>query len=870
MRKSNWIIVAVIALVTLSGWAWVARPISAPDFRGQINGFSYAPYQKAQNPVNGDKPDLAMVERDLSILAQHTRQIRIYKSRDEEELPRIAARFGMKVMGGAGLFTDREENAREIQRAIELANKHRNINRMIVGNETIYRGNMTAEELIPYIREVRKHVHIPVSTAESASVWLEHKELVAEVDFIAVQLLPYWENISLNDSMNFGLNVIDELRRAYPGKPIVISEVGWPSSGRTRVHAEASTVNEAIFIRHWLNLARDRQIDYFICEAFDEPWKTDLEGGVGAYWGIYDADRNPKFALTDPIQPLPSWGLLTGASIFLALPFSLIALGLLSQLKVTGRIMMASLIQAIAIFVVMTVHIFTAKYVTVTALLALVILIPAVLLLFAGLLTEAVELVEILYRRRFERLAEPTRVPPLDQAHAPKVSIHVPCYNEPAEMVIETLTALSRLDYPNFEVLLLDNNTSDQSLWRPIEAFCETLGPRFRFFHFERVKGFKSGALNFGLRQTARDVDIIAVIDSDYCVDPSWLTHMVPHFAEPGVALVQAPQDYRDADDRFKTMCYWEYAGFFQIGMVQRNERNAIIQHGTMTMVRRDALEKVDGWAEWCICEDSELGLRLFEEGLRAVYTNHSYGRGLMPDSLAAYKSQRHRWAYGAVQILKRHATEVFALRATNLTFAQRYHFIAGWLPWANDAVNLVIAYFAIIWTGLVVVFPQYFDYPLTILMLATLSFFAFKVTKSYWLYRVKVKANVRDTLGAAIAGLGLSYTVARAFIDGVLTSNAPFLRTPKMEDKPALTRALLAAKQEITMLVMLVIAAAVIAVKRGSTEPEANIWAALLLVQALPYAATLALSFINVMPKNNVIALGQAHPAPAPAPVAK
>jgi hypothetical protein len=171
-----------------------------------------------------------------------------------------------------------------------------------------------------------------------------------------------------------------------------------------------------------------------------------------------------------------------------------------------------------------------------------------------------------------------------------------------------------------------------------------------------------------------------------------------------------------------------------------------------------------------------------------------------------------------------------------------------------------VIAYFAIVWTVLVVAFPQYFDYPLTILMMATLCFFAFKVTKSYWLYRVKVKASVFDTLGAAIAGLGLSYTVARAFIDGVFTSNAPFLRTPKMEDKPALARALLAAKDEIIMLVALVSAALLIAINRGGTEPEANVWAALLLVQALPYSATLALSFINVLPKGNVVVIGQPH----------
>ena len=95
-------------------------------------------------------------------------------------------------------------------------------------------------------------------------------------------------------------------------------------------------------------------------------------------------------------------------------------------------------------------------------------------------------------------------------------------------------------------------------------------------------------------------------------------------------------------------MCYAEYQGFFHIGMVTRNDRNAIIQHGTMTIVRRNTLEQVGGWAEWCITEDAELGLRVFEQGLEASYTSQSYGRGLIPDTFIDYKKQRYRWAYGA------------------------------------------------------------------------------------------------------------------------------------------------------------------------------------------------------------------------------
>ena len=111
------------------------------------------------------------------------------------------------------------------------------------------------------------------------------------------------------------------------------------------------------------------------------------------------------------------------------------------------------------------------------------------------------------------------------------------------------------------------------------------------------------------------------MLDSDYVVSPDWLRCMAPAFADPAVGFVQSPQDYRDNDGSFfKRLMFWEYAGFFHLGMVTRNERNAIIQHGTMTLIRRAALEEAGGWAEWTITEDAELGLRLFRHGWEAVY----------------------------------------------------------------------------------------------------------------------------------------------------------------------------------------------------------------------------------------------------------
>ena len=267
-------------------------------------------------------------------------------------------------------------------------------------------------------------------------------------------------------------------------------------------------------------------------------------------------------------------------------------------------------------------------------------------------------------------------------------------------MLNQTLDALARLNYPNFEVLVIDNNTKQPGVWQPVAEHCRRLGPRFRFYHVDPLAGFKAGALNFALRHTSPEAEVIAVIDSDYRVESNWLADLVPLFEEPNTAIVQGPQDYRDgSDNAFKAMCHIEYQGFFHIGMVTRNERNAIIQHGTMTMVRRRVLEKLGGWAEWCITEDAELGLRIFEQGYDAIYLPISYGQGLMPDTFLDYKKQRFRWAYGAVLILRDHISSLFGLRRNHLTPGQRYHFLAGWLPWFADGVNLLFNIGALLWT---------------------------------------------------------------------------------------------------------------------------------------------------------------------------
>src|SRR6202161_2198157 len=402
-------------------------------------------------------------------------------------------------------------------------------------------------------------------------------------------------------------------------------------------------------------------------------------------------------------------------------------------LRTLGRTLIAIVVYTAATITVWVVYDYTQQYLTPTSLVVGSLLILGMLGVVAVLFAEAHEWAEAHWTSAHMRLFDPKRN---GAASTRKVSVHLPAYNEPPDMLIETLDALARINYPNFEVLVVDNNTRDEAVWRPVEAHCAQLGERFRFFHVSPLAGFKAGALNFALARTAPDAEVVAVIDSDYKVESNWLSDLLPAFDSPRMAIVQAPQDYRDDNDNaFKAMCYAEYRGFFYIGMITRNERNAIIQHGTMTLVRRYVLWAGGGWAEWCITEDAELALRVFEAGYEAVYIARSYGRGVMPDTFIDYKRQRFRWAYGAMQILRYHRAALLRPAQSALTAGQRYPFIAGWLPWVADGFNLLFNIAAIGWSIAMILEPQKIDPPLMVFSVLPLSLFMFKLVKLVHLY---------------------------------------------------------------------------------------------------------------------------------------
>ena len=848
MTRVNLLIGLAVAIITIGFWALMNRPKEEPAWPRRIQGFSFSPMQAGHSPITGAYPTVEEIDADLALLAGKTNAIRTYTVEHVlARIPELARKLRINVALGGWLDANREKNEKEIAALIKIARSNSNVVRVILGNEVVLRGDMPIEELFVYLDQVRSALHVPVSTAEPWHVWLKNPKLADHVDYLAVHMLPYWEGISVDSAVDYIVNHVHQLQIAFPTKRIVIAEVGWPSNGRIRKGAVASVANEATFLRRFLVRAEQEKYTYYIMEAFDQPWKHVTEGAVGAYWGVYAVDRQPKFPFAEPIVAIPHWHLLAGIAVLVSILTLTVMFADSKTLQNRGRSFLAVIAYGAATTAVWIVYDYLHRYLTVGSALVGVLMFIGMIGVIAVLLTEAHEWAEALWVRERRR---PFRHPSVPCGDLPMVSIHVPACDEPPEMLVETLDALAKLDYPDYEVILIDNNTKDPSVWKPVQAHCRDLGPRFRFFHVDTLSGFKAGALNYGLAQTDPTAQIIAVIDSDYTVSESWLRDLVPQFSNPKTALVQAPQDYRD--DRvnaFKAMCYSEYRGFFFIGMVTRNERNAIIQHGTMTMVRRSVLEQIGGWGEWCITEDAELGLRVFESSYEAVYIAESYGKGLMPDTFMDYKKQRFRWAYGAAQILRRHAGILLGWKPSGLKYGQRYHFLAGWGPWIADSANLFFTLGALSWSLAMVIAPKHIDPPMVGFSALPLAFFAFKVAKMLYLYRRRVKATVAQTVAAALAGLALSHVIAKAIFLGFCTKHKPFLRTPKMADSQPLAKAIAAAREETFLLLGLLCALSGVAIQQDYPALDLSLWMLVLSVQAIPYLASLVVAIISGFP---------------------
>jgi exo-beta-1,3-glucanase (GH17 family)/cellulose synthase/poly-beta-1,6-N-acetylglucosamine synthase-like glycosyltransferase len=847
MGNRSWTILAVILVFNFVIWTGSRQPApTEPDWTKVIKNVSFSPYRNDQDPYGKRYPTHEQIRDDMRFLKGKVESVRTYSSLNGLEIvPGLAAAHGMRIAAGAWLDRRLVENEKELANLISNANRYHSIDRVIVGNEAVLRSDVSVKQLIHYLDRVRGAVKVPVSTAEPWHVWLKYPELAEHVDYIAIHVLPYWERVGLDDAVPWVMDCYNRVRTAFPGKPVWLAEVGWPSHGVRNGAAKPSLLNASVFIRRFLNLADRENLDYCIMEAFDQSWKGGVEGRVGAYWGLFDGERRDKVIMQGPLKENLFW-LYQALTALLGLwPVALYLRHRRNNLS-SSRLFFAVLLQATACVMVWFIYAPICSGFLLSEMVIWAFLLPMQLGLIGVVLVNGAEMSDMLWQEGLKRRF--TSVDPFSPEMLPPVSIHVAICSEPPEMVRQTLDSLAALDYPDFEVLVIDNNTSDPALWQPVEQHCARMGNRFRFFHLPVHPGFKAGALNFALEHTDPRCEVVAVVDSDYVVRPDWLKALVPHFKRPEVAVVQAPQDHRQWEgDMFKTMCNWEYHGFFAIGMVYRNEHNAIIQHGTMTLIRRNVLDP-SRWSEWCICEDAELGLRILAQGYEAVYVPESFGQGLTPDSFAGYKRQRFRWAYGAVQILKRHSRLLFSVAKRGaLTRAQRYHFVAGWLPWFADALHYVITWIWIFWAVAMMAWPEVFGPPLSVFLYPVMGAFLFRLVHFVALYRSRVNCSLLSCLGAALAGQALTPTIARAVISGLFTSDRPFMRTPKCENRPALAQAFLMAREEVVMMLMLVLVALQLTMGSERTNPDALLWAGVILVHSLPYVSAAVMAALSV-----------------------
>jgi glucan 1,3-beta-glucosidase len=300
-------------------WWWLATPVTlarAPiDPAAKLLCVSYAPFRDAQTPLAPTtQVPPEQIAQDLEQLAKISNCVRTYSIENGlDRVPELAAKVGLKVIQGIWLGSNRLKNLAQISTAVALAKEYPGvITSLVVGNEVLLRGEMTTSDLAATIRSVKAQVTIPVTYADVWEYWLRNREIYDAVDFVTIHILPYWEDFPIR--AKYAAAHVDAIRKrmavAFPAKEILVGETGWPSAGRMRDAALPSRTNQARVVSEILELAKNESFRVNLIEAYDQPWKRQLEGTVGGYWGLIDSvQRALKYPPGEPISNYPFWKL---------------------------------------------------------------------------------------------------------------------------------------------------------------------------------------------------------------------------------------------------------------------------------------------------------------------------------------------------------------------------------------------------------------------------------------------------------------------------------------------------------------------------------------------------------------------------------
>ncbi len=514
--------------------------------------------------------------------------------------------------------------------------------------------------------------------------------------------------------------------------------------------------------------------------------------------------------LTQALWGVPISGLETAAYPLVVV--SIVVIALQADRNVVGCVFYASFGSAAAAFIIWAAYIAvvasTSILETVTASLVLLLDVAAFLVWMSNINYQS----DVLCRSRRGR-----PLPKADPAYQPMVSLHIPAYNEPPELLIQTIKAAEAIDYPDFEIVVIDNNTRDPAVWRPVEEYCRDR-PRVTFVHVDPWPGYKAGACNLVLRRyTDPRAEIIGLIDADNLVQPHYLRETAPYFSDPDLGFVQTFEGNREFEGSpYYTACVDSFQAFYLSVMSSRNERNTVPFVGTMGLFRRSALTAVGGWNEWCICEDTEASVRVTRAGWSGLYIPRCFGRGVVPPSFAGMLTQRHRWCYGAMQILRLHWRSLMPWDRSpgnHLTAAQRRDFMMASVGWFRDLLMLAFSLLLLVITGLLATHSGFavapMDgsrslLPLSLIIIATICMM---FTQRYW-----TTLSFRRALLSLVVSLAVTFVIARGCIEGVARRDGVFLRTSKSGGRRTVFSALKLTRWETGLAAALYISAGLLA----------------------------------------------------------
>src|SRR5262245_52975736 len=319
---------AIAAAAITTAWAWLGGTVQMPPSPvapgEELCCGSYTPFRGRQSPLGPDNPvDPRQIDEDLAQLKQITDCVRTYSvDHGLDQIPELAKRHGMKVLQGLWLSNKAELNRKQIATTIALAKRFPDvIAAVVVGNEVLLRGEMSALDLVRTIREVKAQVSMPVTYADVWEFWLRYRDVATAVDFITIHILPYWEDfpVPAGDAAEHVDSIRKRVAAAFPDKDVFVGEFGWPSAGRMRESALPSPVNQAFAMHEVLDRAKRENYRVNLIEAYDQPWKRWLEGTVGGHWGLFDAyRRRAKFAWGGAVSNHPDWPWQAGGGVGLA------------------------------------------------------------------------------------------------------------------------------------------------------------------------------------------------------------------------------------------------------------------------------------------------------------------------------------------------------------------------------------------------------------------------------------------------------------------------------------------------------------------------------------------------------------------------